>query len=207
MFSQDDDTTGVVMGVVFGVIALVIALVIGVSQYSVNSRAAKPVAVAATAGAASADGASVKVEGGVVSDESMSNPLLKEIASSSEKIAQLYEGREYAKALRTVMELADKVNGFVDENKPWAIAKDPAREADLQRVCSITLESFRMLSLYLKPVIPQVAAGVEEFFSLPALSWADINTPLSSKNPIKTYKHLMTRVEAPQIEALLAANL
>jgi methionyl-tRNA synthetase len=105
------------------------------------------------------------------------------------------------------MELADKVNGFVDENKPWEIAKDPEREADLQRVCSITLEAFRMLSLYLKPVIPQVASGVEEFFSLPPLSWEDIHTPLSSKNPIKAYKHLMTRVEAPQIEALLAANL
>jgi methionyl-tRNA synthetase len=149
----------------------------------------------------------VKRFGGVVSDEAMNHPLLKEIASASEKIAQLYEGREFAKALRTVMELADKVNGFVDENKPWEIAKDPEREAELQRVCSITLEAFRMMSLYLKPVIPQVAAGVEEFFALPPLSWADINKPLSSKNPIKPYKHLMTRVEAPQIEALLAANL
>ena len=149
----------------------------------------------------------VKRFSGVVSDEAMNHPLLKEIAASSEKIAELYEGREFAKALRTVMELADKVNGFVDENKPWEIAKDPGREADLQRVCSITLEAFRMMSLYLKPVIPQVATGVEEFFSLPPLAWSDINTPLSSKSPIKPYKHLMTRVEAPQIEALLAANL
>ncbi len=149
----------------------------------------------------------VKRFGGIVSDEAMSNQLLKEIAASSEKIAQLYESREYAKALRTVMELADKVNGFVDENKPWEIAKNPEREADLQRVCSITLEAFRMLSLYLKPVIPRVAAGVEEFLSLEPLSWGDVNTPLSSKRPINAYKHLMTRVEAPQIEALLAANL
>ena len=149
----------------------------------------------------------VKRFGGIVSDEAMSNPLLKEIAAASEKIAALYEVREYAKALRTIMELADKVNGFVDENKPWEIAKAPEREADLQRVCSVTLEAFRMLSLYLKPVIPQVAIGVEEFLSLAPQSWSDINTPLSSKNPIKTYKHLMTRVEAPQIEALLAANL
>ena len=149
----------------------------------------------------------VKRFGGIVSDEAMNNPLLKEIAAASEKIAALYEGREYAKALRSIMELADKVNGFVDENKPWEIAKDPEREADLQRVCSVTLEAFRMLSLYLKPVIPQVAAGVEDFLSLDPQSWSDINIPLSSKNPIKTYKHLMTRVEAPQIEALLAANL
>ena len=149
----------------------------------------------------------VKRFGGVVSDEVMNNPLLEEIRHSSEKIAALYEGREYAKALRSIMELADKVNGFVDENKPWEIAKDSVREADLQKVCSVTLEAFRMLSLYLKPVIPQVAAGVEEFLSLPSLSWSDVNTPLSSKNPIKAYKHLMTRVEAPQIEALLTANL
>ena len=149
----------------------------------------------------------VKRFGGVVSDEVMNNPLLEEIRHSSEKIAALYEGREFAKALRSIMELADKVNAFVDENKPWEIAKAPEREADLQKVCSVTLEAFRMLSLYLKPVIPQVAAGVEEFLSLPALSWDDVNTPLSSKNPIKAYKHLMTRVEAPQIETLLAANL
>ena len=149
----------------------------------------------------------VKRFGGVVSDEAMNNHLLKEIAASSEKIAALYEAREYAKALRTIMELADKVNAFVDENKPWEIAKDPEREAELQRVCSVTLEAFRMLSLYLKPVIPHVAMGVEEFFSLSPQSWSDISTPLSSKNPIKAYKHLMARVEAPQIEALLAANL
>jgi methionyl-tRNA synthetase len=149
----------------------------------------------------------VKRFGGVVSDEAMNNPLLTEIASASEKIAELYEAREYAKALRTIMELADRVNGFVDENKPWEIAKDPEREADLQRVCSVTLEAFRLLSLYLKPVLPQVTAGVEDFLSVPAMTWNDVKTPLSSQNPIKPYKHLMTRVEAPQIEALLAANL
>ena len=149
----------------------------------------------------------VKRFGGVVSDEAMNNPLLAEIASSSEKIADLYEAREYAKALRTIMELADKINAFVDENKPWEIAKDPERESDLQRVCSVTLEAFRLLSLYLKPVLPQVTAGVEDFLSVPAMTWNDVKTPLSSQNPIKVYKHLMTRVEAPQIEALLAANL
>ncbi|OYY15734.1 MAG: methionine--tRNA ligase [Polynucleobacter sp. 24-46-87] len=149
----------------------------------------------------------VKRFGGVVSDAAMVNALLADIGSASEKIAELYEAREYAKALRTIMELADKVNAFVDENKPWEIAKDPEREADLQRVCSITLEAFRLLSLYLKPVLPQVTAGVEDFLSVPAMSWNDVKTPLSSQNPIKPYKHLMTRVEAPQIEALLAANL
>ncbi len=149
----------------------------------------------------------VKRFGGVVSDAAMSNPLLTDIASASEKIAELYEAREYAKALRSIMELADKVNAFVDENKPWEIAKDPEREADLQRVCSVTLEAFRLLSLYLKPILPQVTSGVEDFLSVPAMTWDDVKTPLSSQNPIKAYKHLMTRVEAPQIDALLAANL
>ena len=149
----------------------------------------------------------VKRFGGVVSDAAMNNTLLTDIASASEKIAALYEAREYAKTLRTIMELADKVNAFVDENKPWEIAKDPERESDLQRVCSITLEAFRLLSLYLKPVLPQVTSGVEDFLSIPAMNWNDVKTPLSSQNPIKPYKHLMTRVEAPQIEALLAANL
>ena len=137
----------------------------------------------------------------------MSNPLLTQIAGANEKIAALYEAREYAKALRTIMELADKVNAYVDENKPWEIAKTPEREADLQQVCSVTLEAFRLLTLYLKPVLPNVAARAEEFLSIPPLSWHDVHTPLNSQNPIKAYKHLMTRVEAPQIEALLAANL
>lgn len=149
----------------------------------------------------------VKRFGGVVSDAAMDNPLLADIRSASEKIAELYEAREYAKALRTIMELADKVNAFVDENKPWEIAKDPGRESDLQGVCSVTLEAFRLLSLYLKPILPQVTAGVEDFLSVPAMTWNDLKTPLSSQNPIKAYKHLMSRVEAPQIEALLAANL
>ncbi|MBT8550410.1 methionine--tRNA ligase [Polynucleobacter paneuropaeus] len=149
----------------------------------------------------------VKRFAGVVSDEAMDHPLLTEIRGASEKIAALYEGREFAKALRRVMELADKVNAFVDENKPWEIAKDSEREADLQRVCSVTLEAFRALSLYLKPVLPKVAEGVETFLSLKPMHWEDINTPLSSQHPIQAYQHLMTRVEPTQIDSLLAANL
>ena len=149
----------------------------------------------------------VKRFAGVVSDEAMNDPLLTEIRTASEKIAALYEGREFAKALRSVMELADKVNAFVDENKPWEIAKNPEREADLQRVCSVTLEAFRALSLYLKPVLPKVAEGVETFLSLKPMHWEDINTPLNSQNPVQPYQHLMTRVEPTQIDSLLAANL
>ena len=148
----------------------------------------------------------VKRFGGVVTDDAMQHPLLISIRSANTKIAELYEGREYAKAVRTIMELADQVNAFVDEKKPWDIAKDLERAADLQEICSVTLEAFRCLSLYLKPVLPQVAAGVERFLCVAPMAWSDINTPLSSQQPIAPYTHLMSRVEPAQIDALLAAN-
>jgi methionyl-tRNA synthetase len=148
----------------------------------------------------------VKRFGGVVADDAMQNPLLISIRAVNTKIAELYEGREYAKVVRTIMELADQVNAFVDENKPWDIAKDPERAADLQAICSVTLEAFRCLSLYLKPVLPQVAAGVERFLCLVPMAWSDINTSLSSQQPIQPYTHLMSRVEPAQIDVLVAAN-
>lgn len=148
----------------------------------------------------------VKRFGGVVVDDAMQHPLLISIRSANTKIAELYEGREFAKAVRTIMELADQINAFVDENRPWDIAKDPERTADLQAICSVTLEAFRCLSLYLKPVLPQVAAGVERFLCVAPMAWSDINTPLSSQQPILPYTHLMSRVEPAQIDALLAAN-
>jgi methionyl-tRNA synthetase len=148
----------------------------------------------------------VKRFGGVVTDDAMQHPLLLSIRAANTKIAELYEGREFAKAVRTIMELADQVNAFVDENKPWDIAKDPERTADLQAICSVTLEAFRCLSLYLKPVLPQVAAGVERFLCVAPMAWSDINTPLSSQQPIAPYTHLMSRVEPAQIDLLLAAN-
>jgi len=148
----------------------------------------------------------VKRFSGVVTDEAMQHPLLMSIRSANTKIAELYEGREFAKAVRAIMELADQVNAFVDENKPWDIAKDPERAANLQAICSVTLEAFRCLSLYLKPVLPQVAAGVERFLCLAPMAWSDINTPLSCQRPIQPYTHLMSRVEPAQIDVLLAAN-
>ena len=148
----------------------------------------------------------VKRFGGIVDDAAMTHPLLAQLAEASDEIAELYETREFAKALRRVMELADLVNGFVDTNKPWEIAKDPAREQELQTICSITLEAFRRLTLYLKPVVPEVAAGVEKFFGIPAMTWDDINQPLNSGQAVQPYQHLMTRIDPVMIEQLVAAN-
>jgi methionyl-tRNA synthetase len=144
---------------------------------------------------------------GQVSDSAMAHPLLSTITNSNTSIAELYESREYAKAIRQVMELADLVNGFVDENKPWDLAKDPARSDQLHEVCSVILESFRCLSLYLKPVLPQLVANVEIFLGVPTMQWQDIQTPLQSSSPIQPYKHLMTRVEQTQLDELLKLNL
>lgn len=148
----------------------------------------------------------VKRFGGIVDDSAMSHPLLQQLADAKDEIADLYETREFAKALRRVMELADAVNGFVDSNKPWEIAKAPNKEQELQTICSITLEAFRRLSLYLKPVVPNVAAGVEKFFNIAPMTWDDIDQPLSSKQAINPYQHLMTRVDPAMIDQLIAAN-
>jgi methionyl-tRNA synthetase len=148
----------------------------------------------------------VKRFGGIVDDAAMSHSLLGQLADAKDEIADLYETREYAKALRRVMELADLVNGFVDSNKPWEIAKDPSKEQELQTICSITLEAFRRLTLYLKPVVPNVAAGVEHFFNIAPMSWDDVNKSLSSKQAINPYQHLMTRIDPVMIEKLIEAN-
>jgi methionyl-tRNA synthetase len=104
------------------------------------------------------------------------------------------------------MELADAVNAFVDTNKPWEIAKDPTREKELQTVCSVTLEAFRRLTLYLKPVIPEVAANVEKFFGIAPMTWADIKNSIHSQQAVNPYQHLMTRIDPALIDKLIAAN-
>ena len=148
----------------------------------------------------------VKRFGGIVDDAAMSHPLLGQLADAKDEIANLYEAREYAKALRRVMELADLVNGFVNSNKPWEIAKDSNKEQELQTICSITLEAFRRLTVYLKPVVPNVAAGVEKFFNIAPMSWEDVDKSLSSKQAINPYQHLMTRIDPVMIEKLVEAN-
>jgi methionyl-tRNA synthetase len=104
------------------------------------------------------------------------------------------------------MELTDAVNAFVDTEKPWELAKDEAKRAALHAACSVSLEAFRLLTVYLKPVVPTMAAGVERFLNVEPLDWRAIDKQLSAANPVLPYQHLMTRVDAKQVDALLAAN-
>jgi methionyl-tRNA synthetase len=136
----------------------------------------------------------------------MQHPLLGTLRTAIPQIAANYEAREYNRALRQTMELADAVNAYVDTAKPWDQAKDPANSVALHETCSVSVEAFRLLSLALKPVLPKLAQAVEGFLGIEPLTWSDVALPLSSANPINAYKHLMTRVDPKQLEALLAAN-
>lgn len=131
-----------------------------------------------------------------------SDEFLGKLRSAASDIQALYDQREYGKALRLVMEQADHVNAYVDANKPWELAKDAAKDAQLQEVCSRLLEAFRILTIYLKPVLPALAAQVEALLNLPAMQWSDIGKPLADGHRVNPYNHLMTRVDAKMLDSL-----
>ena len=127
--------------------------------------------------------------------------VLDALRAQSEPIAQLYEEREFGKALREVMALADRVNAYVDAHKPWEIAKQPGREAALHDVCTTCLEAFRLLTLYLKPVLPALGAKVEAFLRIEPLSWADAARAMGA-HQVGPWQHLLQRVDMKQVDAL-----
>ncbi len=140
---------------------------------------------------------------GAVSEDGAA--LLHHLRSEAGAIEQLYDAREYARALRQTMLLADKVNAYVDANKPWELAKQPGQEARLQDVCTVCIKAFRILTCYLKPVLPALAAQVEAFLHIEPLSYASITQPMPAGHVIGTYQHLMQRVDIKQLEALFEA--
>ena len=144
--------------------------------------------------------------GGRLGEPDPAATLHAEGARAAEGIAASYERREFGQAMREIMRLADLANQYVDEHKPWVLARDAANDARLHRVCTTTLQAFRQLSVFLKPVLPGVAAQVEAFLACGPLSWDDAARPLPPGHAIQPYEHLMTRVEPRQIEALLADN-
>jgi len=127
-------------------------------------------------------------------------------AMGSGIITKAYEERDFSRALREIMRLADVANQYVNEHKPWELAKAEGQEVHLHTVCTTALTLFRDLSLYLKPVLPALAEKVETFLDIPPLEWTDVWAPLPAGHTIQTYKHLMTRVERKQIDALVDAN-
>ncbi len=156
--------------------------------------------------ASRASGFLLKRFGGKIDDAAMNNKLLLQLRAASATIAELYEAREYGKAMRAIMELTDAVNVFIDANKPWELARVEGQDAELHRVCSICLEAFRILTVYLSPVLPTVAEKAYAFLNIASQMWTDVATPLNSANAINAYKHMLTRVEPTHVEKLLEAN-
>ena len=118
------------------------------------------------------------------------------------EIADLYNSREFGKALRKIMELADAVNRYIDEKKPWELAKQSGMEAELHSVCSTALALFRDLTIFLAPVLPETATKVAALFKFGELKWETVSKHLDKGHEIAQYSHLMTRVDPKQLDAL-----
>ena len=137
---------------------------------------------------------------------SQNNAIVAEIKAAATVVAEAYAEREYGKALREIMRLADVANGFVAEKAPWVMAKQAGQDAALQEVCSDALELFRLLTLYLKPVLPKLAAEIEQFLNIAPLTWASVGASLAENHAINAYEHLITRIDPKAIEAMTEAN-
>lgn len=133
------------------------------------------------------------------------NRMLDGLRAASQSIATYYEQREFGKALREIMEAADTANAYIAQNAPWELAKDPKNDARLAEVCTVSLNVFRLLTIYLKPVLPKVAESVEQFLRIPPLQWQDAQQLLEN-HVIGSYEHLMTRAESKQLDALLGLD-
>ncbi|PCJ23122.1 MAG: methionine--tRNA ligase [SAR86 cluster bacterium] len=142
---------------------------------------------------------------GYLSDEMDNASLLSEIQAAKESVAELFESREYGKAIRIIMALADKANQYINEKQPWVIAKTDKQSVELQAICSTGINAFRLLICYLKPVLPSMAQRSEEFLAIEPLQWNDIDVLLTS-HKINKFKPLMTRVEADKVQAMIDAT-
>ncbi len=136
---------------------------------------------------------------------SLSEPeLFADFARAGESVAEAYEKREFSRAAREVMALADRANQYIDEKAPWVVAKQEGRDAELHDICSMGINLFRLLIGYLRPVLPGTAEGAEAFLRVEPLTWELLPEPLVD-HEIAKFKPLMTRVDPKQIQAMLVA--
>lgn len=134
--------------------------------------------------------------------------VVETIKKSAPEIAKAYEARDYSRALREIMRLADLANADVAEAAPWVVAKQEGDEAQakLHADCSSALEMFRLLTLYLKPALPDLAANIERFLNIAPLTWVSVNDSFADGHAINEYSHLITRIDPKHIEAMTEAN-
>ncbi|MDJ0656830.1 MAG: methionine--tRNA ligase [Xanthomonadales bacterium] len=133
------------------------------------------------------------------------DPLTAEFAGAADSIAQQLEAREYNRAVRQIMALADQANRYIDEHKPWQMIKQPELRDQVHQVCSLGINLFRCLMVYLKPIIPFTAARAEEFLNAGELRWSDVQAPLLD-HAINPYQPLMVRIDDKQVSAIIEAS-
>jgi methionyl-tRNA synthetase len=143
---------------------------------------------------------------GSLSTTCSESELFQEFVTANDQIADFYERREFGKAMREIMALADKANQYIDDKKPWVMAKQDNQETELHDVCSMGINLFRLLVVYLKPVIPDLASNAESFLNIEEQSWPTDATPLQN-HTINNFKPLMTRVETDKTDAIVAASI
>jgi methionyl-tRNA synthetase len=131
--------------------------------------------------------------------------LFQQAAAAGDEIAKAYESCDYARAMRTIMGLADRANEYVDRMEPWKLAKSPERASELRDVASVILNLYRQIALYLTPVLPRLAQGSRELLGVPLAHWDEAKMPAVG-NKIGKFTHLVSRVDPKKVEALLAAH-
>ena len=140
-----------------------------------------------------------------LSSESIEGDLYAEFVDASSEIATHYEDRNFGHAMRSIMKLADKANQYIDDKKPWQLAKEEGKEQEVHEITSLAINLFRVLMTYLKPVLPEMAKQSEVFLNIDSLNWGDVKSPLTS-HQINKFKPLMTRIEDDQIEAMIESS-
>ena len=142
---------------------------------------------------------------GKLADKLSDDALYQQAVSRADSIAKAYEDREYGRAIREVMELADRVNEYIDAKKPWSLAKQQPVPAEVQQICSLGLNLFRVLMIYLKPVLPELARKTEAFLDVKPLSWADLSQALLG-HKIKTFTPMIARVDKVKIDVMVESS-
>ena len=140
-----------------------------------------------------------------LSSESIEGDLYAEFVAASSEIAAHYEDRNFGQAMKSIMKLADKANQYIDDKKPWQLAKEEGKEQEVHEITSLAINLFRVLMTYLKPVLPEMAKQSEVFLNIDSLNWGDVKSPLTS-HQINKFKPLMTRIEDDQIEAMIESS-
>ncbi len=144
----------------------------------------------------------VKKYDGMLSDVCVESELLEDITKTGDEIAAAYENREFSRAMRLIMQCADKANEYIDGKKPWSLAKQEGTEQEVQDVCSVAINIFRQLMVYLAPVLPELTANAKEFLNIDSLSFASRNEWLLG-HKINKFKPLMQRIEEKDIAAMV----